>query len=423
MSIKTYPRTESHQWTWPLHQYSFFNNDVNTAPHVCANPVYTVSTSTRSATDSVTYGANVANWKSAISNGISATTTLSGAKYYLRGGNGIAYAYGIPWKCRSSVCTGRIARDHLVFSDPGMGPNVNADNQAKSRLLSSYISARNSWRGGNFLAEFGETVEMLRHPVKAFYSETWEFAGVVKKLGRVHRIKKDFVKALGNAWLAFSFGVKPLVDDCNDALSAVKELAQGNRSDTMPIRGHGRDTVVEANDIRGITPFQYLGDPHGGHYIRKKDYNVTYRGQIAARPLGGSQIAEEFGIGVFDVIPAVWEAIPWSFFVDYFTNVQEMVDSMRYATADVRWLYSSVRNSGVIQFTGPVRLSTLGTYNSGVTFDNAHSLAVRVNRAPLSAMPYPGWHFKIPGISSQKWYNVAALAAQFRGSKNLPFLG
>jgi hypothetical protein len=36
-----------------------------------------------------------------------------------------------------------------------------------------------------------------------------------------------------------------------------------------------------------------------------------------------------------------------------------------------------------------------------------------VHRSSVSAIPYPPFNFKIPGIGSLKWLNIAALGRQF----------
>jgi hypothetical protein len=349
---------------------------------------------------------------------------LSGVKYQARIPYGTATFSGGIYRCQRSITSGAILEGSNYFSDPGAGIDATASQQARSRLLGSYISAKNTWRGGNFLAEVGETIHMLAHPVQSIYKATWEFAGTVKRLGRVYRIKKQYGKHLADAWLAYVFGIRPFVEDANDAHAALKELAEGNKKDIMPLKGHGRNTVMVHNDNPGFTPYLFLGGTCAYRRIQKNTYDFRYRGAIAASLTGGTSIAEEFGVGIFDVVPAIWEAVPWSFLVDYFANIGEMIDSMRYAGASFNWLYSTVRNSGVVQYSDPIVTApqiTGGT--ASISSSTAWTLCVRVSRTPSSTMPYPPWRFKIPNIDSLKWLNVAALAAQVKGSKPLPFLG
>jgi hypothetical protein len=215
-------------------------------------------------------------------------------------------------------------------------------------------------------------------------------------------------------WLAYSFGIKPLVDDANDAWKACSALSTDlGSTDTLPIVGTG--LVRELIDIK-----VNQGVPFAPHIV--KDYRtdktslVRYKGAVIARPPGIRPILETFGVGFSDIAPAVWEAIPWSFLIDYFVNVGEVLDSARLAFAELGWLQSTVRNSYTVNGSAvrPLKESGLDTTAYG---GKSHVSATRVARAPISSFPYPGFHFKVPGVGSMKWCNVAALIAQISGSK------
>lgn len=367
----------------------------------------------------VVYGDNIGDWRKAIRQGRNACTTLVGVKTTLKYSQNMVTARWTGSKCWNSVAVGSVAGSQITSDDPGGIADVAAYNQALSRLLSSYISAKNTWRGGNFLAEVGETIEMILHPVKSFYHATWSFAGKVKRLGKIY--KKDPVKygkALANAWLAFVFGVRPLIDDINDATSALHKLATGFRTDIIPIKGKGQTATCTVPTQLGVNPsgFMGVGTQYYSDFFNERVFDVKFRGAIRAAPETSKMALEQFGVGVFDVLPAVWEAIPWSFFIDYFANIGELIDSIRLVDADPAWLYSSVRNRGTNTIGTPYMQQTYDTIITSYSGGGAKMSVVRVERKPLFSIPFPSFQFKFPGLGSTKWLNIAALARQCYGS-------
>jgi hypothetical protein len=377
-------------------------------------------------TGSVTHGDNVPDWRKKIARGQNATTTLVGAKKLVKGlGSG---TYTFQSKTNPGNVHGEAVGDLLYassafinFATSSTVISTVADDKARSKLLSSYISARNTWRGGNFLAEFGETVEMIRHPLKAFYHRTWDFAGFVRRLGKIHaRNPIEYSRAIASAYLAFIFGVKPLIDDITDATKAVNEQLGFHRFDRRPIHGTGRDETVTDNS-QGFTapPGFPAPNPSFRHYYKTKQLSsVRYKGAIKAAPTAMGQQFDIVGLGVYDILPAVWEAIPWSFFIDYFANVGEMIDACRLASADVVYMNRTFRNSGTKLFQPLFYIGDNGGgYNVSLSAGQAWTLSLHVDRRS-SNLPNPHWNFRIPGIGSMKWLNIDALALQIFGSKN-----
>ena len=296
-------------------------------------------------TDSVFLGASTPGWKHNIHVGANAGSTLEGRKYRVKaryGGFAGQRTTGSPQPLAHFESDGAQATIG-VFPSPPSSVSTAADNAARTKLLGDYLSARNNFRGGNFLAEVGETIHMLRPPITEIFGHTHRFAKEVRKIRGFWRHKRRYAKELGERWLAFSFGVKPLFEDIKDANKAIRALQQSPRFDSTPISGYGSDTSVVCSTLSSGFGAMPTSIKYGSSTITKAE--VKYYGRIGARPAGLSTVAESFGVDPYDALPAVWEAIPWSFLVDYFVNVQEVLDGMRYANADLKWMMKGVRNS------------------------------------------------------------------------------
>ena len=87
---------------------------------------------------------------------------------------------------------------------------------------------------------------------------------------------------------------------------------------------------------------------------------------------------------------------------------------MRLWNAGVAWLNRGVRNSMT------VTQASLRTTNSDATYQNkelsgsgAWTGTVFVQRR-ASSLPHPNWVFKMPGMFSLKWLNIASVIQQHR---------
>lgn len=372
-----------------------------------------------SAPDWVRYGVDYPDYASRLVLGDDATTSLEGeytsAKFF-RGE--VTYrlndfqdgsAWGTNW--------------NPVFPDsPLFLADSAADQQARVNLLESYIAATQAWNGGATIAEFGETVSMLRQPLKSVLNETFTFIGRVGRLKRVFRRDPvKYAKRLGSAWLLYVFGIKPFASDVNDAMMACNVLSQHLGSvDTLRIIGNGKKRM-----IRDKTPNVTVapGGGVGAYWVHDRnfwtEYSVRYLGAVRTRPPGYSDVASNFGVGFEDILPSIWEGVPWSFLVDYFINVNDMLNSMRWATVDFAWLQRTVRNKAVNQATELRRLHTLpATTETSQSGGSWYLERKTVNRSAQSTAPYPSFQFKIPGTLG-KIANISSLYLAIRESKPL----
>lgn len=407
-----------------LKRWTFYSRGYYTAvpdgPHI-AHPLGTYSANV---TDSARFSDNLPDWRKLIARGESATTTMTGSRHQLRPREGdirLVYADGTV-----DVCSGVVDQSSVVLINVAATMGPVADAKARSRLLSKYIETKSTWRGGNFLAEIRETIHAFRHPVQSFYRQTYEFAGKIRTLRKVYvRHKADYAKRLADLWLAYAFGVKPTVSDANDLAETLNSLVNRQFVDKKGIRAHGHNSTATVQ-VLSFNPGcpGFPGIPTiVQEFTDKSDAHVWYRGAVKCNPQNANRfLLQSFGVDVFDIVPAVWEAVPWSFFIDYFLNVQEMLDSMRYWDADFAWLNRTYRNARVVNVKPlkfPTAYGTVRIYGSG---GGGYRLATYVDRRPQPDPPYPSWTFRMPGFPSLKWLNIASLSQQFRSSKPNEFL-
>lgn len=375
--------------------------------------------------DKVTYGKNVPGWRTKLRTGQGVVTSLVGVKQTLEVHYDGEGATGpIPFKVNQNGSEDAVHGPIGTVVGTGIVPTAytgisnTAVQQARQKLLQSYISKVQTFSGGKFLAELKDSIELVTHPVRSIYKQTWAFAGTVKKLGRVYRHKpRSAALALSESWLAFSFGVKPFVQDANDAAEALNRLVAEPRDNLRYVKGVGHDRIV--------SQYNTIWSSGGGTSIPitqtvATDLSYRLEGAFRQQPTGTENALSEFGLDVFDIAPSIWEGIPWSFFVDYFTNVSDCLEAWRYISVDQAWLISTVRNRTTTTCVphDNAYLSNPDRFYRYSGNGSTKGTATFVSRAATSFLAEtPEFHFKLPGKSLSRWLNITSLIGVINDSR------
>jgi hypothetical protein len=152
---------------------------------------------------------------------------------------------------------------------------------------------------------------------------------------------------VADTYLEYVFGLAPLISDAEKAAEALARFNyEGDPTNNPKLReravGRGSESYVVPDS------FTMVGGPktsklYTNNIIRQKtEMRVQYIVGLstAARADFGS-ISHFAALGGFTVakIPAAaWEAVPFSWVVDYFSNVQGVLDSVGTDTSSVKWI-------------------------------------------------------------------------------------
>lgn len=406
-------------------------------------------------TSTITKGENLPNWMRLIRLGENATTSLSGSTARvqpLRWGNVAAsWSYepdspSIPpvWYNRNGSFSGIFATTPLVpASNPSLISSRTAEDLALARFNEKVAEVNRQFQGGVFLAELGKTLHGLRNPAEALFKGIERYSVAAKKLRKrtiqkYLRLKsdgdyvgpldlrslnkrqrrlasKEFTKAATGLWLEQSFHWLPLMYDIQGACSALRHTFE---------RLPSQFVKTSAMDVQEVgTAISQIGTA----WI-KADIQSKARTYASVRMYGrvriGTRIqnwpdSKALGYDIRSFVPTLWELIPYSWAVDYFTNIGDIIYGLSQGGQDVLWCARGIKRCYEMRQTGvpnckpqvpPAFHHNTGFNVSGVTSEVLAEKAI-ISRATYTGGYVPFFEWSIPGLSL-KWLNLGAAFLQ-----------
>lgn len=363
-------------------------------------------------------------WRYQIANGYNATTHFTGLEYRVTPVVFSAHEYWkykynmLPWRNYTTwkECSGQFVGTYAPSAS--IASNL-SEYRANSIALSKFVRqarrAQTTFQGGVFLGELGEAIRTIKSPVKSLRRGILRYFDTLKKRGRRARrlSAKDKRRILGETWLEYVFGWVPLINDIDEGAEALAQILYERTIGWKRINGSGTDEFIFSNDEVQVCS-------HGPNvYMREKYFGrvyVKYYGAVDLRT-GGSGIAKKIGLDLSSFLPTAWELVPWSFLIDYFSNIGEIVSAASYARSDIRWMAKTVVKEVGRTWDNPrIQFSSSSYYNidGGGSASPGEFVVKSVSRGPYYGSIIPSLVLSTPG-SGMRWLNIAALSAAARG--------
>lgn len=172
------------------------------------------------------------------------------------------------------------------------------------------------------MADFGQTVEMLKRPLGGALALT---SRIIKRRNR-HLLRNSrgmhFTEANAKAWLEHRYGWKPLIMECQEAFQQIRKKRESLRhfrtyraSET--VSGRVKSPTYISQGFSSWSGLLATGDvdcttnasAHAGVLCVIEPRNVLHNFAAAS------------GLTLRDVPASMWELVPLSFVVDWFVNV------------------------------------------------------------------------------------------------------
>jgi hypothetical protein len=369
--------------------------------------------------DALTKAGPLENYRRLIATGQNATTNMSGVKWNIT---------QIPASLRHEyrdlrfvnlvkgskvVLQGNLLSLGFPVGIPTLGlTDISARNLALTRYYSNVASIQTKFKGMVFTGELRESLSMIRHPARALRNGISGYLGFLRKnAGRVaKRHRPSFVR---KTWLEYAFGWRPLIADIDNAIDAFYSSKWAHPIFEM-VKGTGREESTSLSDTSVID----VGALHDVTFRTWAKEEVFYKYFGIHHNIGnGVSNSHSAGFNPAEFVPTVWELIPYSFLVDYFTNIGNIVSSWSY-----RFLvngFTSVTNRRVYQqnlvdIGYKWRMIDPWYSHSQTGSPGAASYDVtQFARSRDAVLSIPSLELKVPGRWDQ-WVSIAALTAQLK---------
>jgi len=374
-------------------------------------------------------GVSLPKYKKVISAGLDATTPME------------AYWDSLTWKPSDAYVLGdygpsyptyRWVRenrgDTLVHSNQisvtPVGPFTQdltlAENLARRKFYKKVRQASTQFNGATFAGELGETLRMLRHPLNGLKKNIEGYLDTLKN--RKRRDPRYWTQAISGTWLEYAFGWKPFINDMEDLVSAIERINELKLSRRISASAKIDIDLTKTNlnsTCWNNVPASYNGgNAFAANATLVQTGIVRYRGAVSATvERTGWDNFNLFGFKPEDWIPAAWELCPWSFLIDYVTNIGDILESATTVTSNVTYTNKTVRTdtdwkqSGymVPSWNMPGAQSSVLLVKGGLGYASANRRYV--SRQKIEAVPLPTFQIDF-NLSRGQLFNVAALLTQ-----------
>lgn len=362
-------------------------------------------------------------WRDRIRKVLDATTPFQGFEYQYSYSPALILVEGYnstqihPSNYRFGMLSG-MAFNINPLADPSLIPITTARNLAIGKLYSRINSIQGRVQTGETIGELRTTLNMMRRPLSSFRKVLNDvFTGYQRVIRKSKRLK-DFTKAAADMYLEFQFGWNPLADTVVDAVNALKD--RHSWWDFVDFGASAKHDVsgsnVDSHIIIGILDYW-----HNTKSVSTAE--VRYQGVYANGTNGNPDAIDNLlGLKFGDVFSTAWNLIPYSFIVDYFSNIGVIEQSFGICWSGVRWCCGTERRYVIEEQTLHKLGDPFKDLGLKVVLQNSMSpgsfTAIRklVSRGSITSIPVPTLQFTIEGMTGRRWLNLAALATSNFGS-------
>ncbi len=335
-------------------------------------------------------------------------------------------------KTEGSSPTTQVQQTYDVVWCPGLSDptatHLNASEANNLALIDFYKRARNaqrSFQSGTFIGELIEVLHMIRNPAKAFRSGLTDYFAIVKKRSKgIRRLperlrKKTAEKVIADSYLEAAFGWQPLLSDIDDGARALAQISERAVREYKLVRGKGSTStaVDQATVVNTIGTSTAIRARLSERNIKTAE--VMYYGSIYLTDDVSSSIQPRLlGFTLSDLVPTAWNLLPWSFLIDYFSNIGDVLEAWSFQRSEIRWCSKVVRRINTDVFThthDPANIAptTFDIISQSAIDGKSSAIRKEITRTGSVSVGLPAFRFELP-FKSNKWLNIAALVAARR---------
>lgn len=188
--------------------------------------------------------------------------------------------------------------------------------------------ARLKFRLANDVKQFNSLVPLaeLRELRGLIRSSASLATGLVDNLLKIRKKPRDVLRYASDAWLTFSFGISPMMNDAKNLAESI--AAYNNRNDhTIRLTGSHKKRWTSGFGTTGGTTgtvnSQVWYDSNINHSL---SYKYIAALSIPLKTANDYSYSDHFGLSFGQLPSTAWELVPYSWVIDYFTTAGAYLD-------------------------------------------------------------------------------------------------
>lgn len=219
-------------------------------------------------------------------------------------------------------------------------------------------------------------------------------------------IPSNLWRETGEAYLSFSYGLKPLMMDVHGSISQLANACDNSR--TLKARASARsfERTGRSSD-GGVTRYDWSGES-------------SHRTEMCLVYLPTNSFVETLSrFSSLNPASIAWELLPWSFVFDWFYDVggylRALETSVVMPGAASGYVTTTTRQDGTTTATGLGKADPWGYVHTG-SLSGRYVYSTK-NRALVSSLPLPRKPHFSADLGSSRLLNAASLLSTFLGRK------
>jgi hypothetical protein len=259
----------------------------------------------------------------------------------------VVFPYGIP-----KIITESAAGTWFpVLPSVGNINTADASTLALTKLYKRLAEQQTQFHGMQFLGELHQTISLLRRPFRTAGNLVSRYMDTVRKNATRYQPRRSlpgrqkFEKAIADSWLETAFGIRPLISDVKDAAKAALTLAYDSNHKRSRINASAQ-TFIDGNEssitvgLPGASILQLKHNSSGS--MEHRVQFVAFLDWSRSAATGSMErVLEVSGFRPDLFVPTLYELAPWSFLVDYFTNLGTVIETGCQSQSAVTGCFSS----------------------------------------------------------------------------------
>lgn len=224
-----------------------------------------------------------------------------------------------------------------------VGPPASVVADVTNAAIRKFISKANAALSstnltGRSIKHLKHDLHSLVHPMNGVKTEVVKYLDSVTKLSKYRLPPAKLLTILRQSYLEFTFGMSPFAED----VTAILVDASRRRFPTVPISASKRKPFAGSSDKVQFGPS--TGFPPT---VVQPTYNcqitstfgVKLKGAIRTRTGmdGKVSIIQDNRLSPSDWAPTLFSIIPYAWMINYFTNIDDIIDALSFCSANLAW--------------------------------------------------------------------------------------